>query len=379
MNAILHRAPALAALAALVAAPALAATPVLQPTSKPQVEVVFVLDTTGSMGGLIQAAKQKIWSIVNEITEGRPSPDIKLGLIGYRDKGDAYVTTRIDLTRDLDAVYEKLMALGADGGGDGPEHVNQALHEAVHQMTWSADRKTLKVIYLVGDAPPHMDYQDDQKYQQTALQAVRKDLIINTIQCGSWAETATAFADIAHRSEGTFMAIAQDGGAVAVATPYDGRLAELASKLDGTYLTYGRAEEQVARKAKLSRAAEATASAAPAAAADRAAFKGSSGGGFFGGRDLIADTDSGAVTLNKLGDDELPMELRGMDKAAQARVMEQKKGERAQLQKEIAELSKKRDEHIKSELGKKGEGKDSFDQKVIESLRAKAATKGITY
>jgi Mg-chelatase subunit ChlD len=373
----LHRAPATLALAALIASPTLAES-VAKP-SKPQVEVVFVVDTTGSMGGLIQAAKQKIWSIVNEIAEGKPSPDIKLGLIGYRDKGDGYVTTRIDLTRDLDAVYEKLMGFGADGGGDGPEHVNQALYEAVHQMTWSPDRKTLKVIYLVGDAPPHMDYQDDQKYPQTALQAVRKDLIINTIQCGTWDETTVAFTDIAHRSEGTFMAIAQDGGAVAVATPYDGRLAELSGKLDRTYLTYGRAEEQAARKDKLSRAAEATTAAAPAAAADRAAFKASAGGGFFGGRDLIADSEAGTVRLNKLGDDELPVELRGLDKAAQARIIEQKKAERAQLQKEIAELSKQREQHIADELKKKGGAKDGFDQKVIESLRAKAATKGITY
>ncbi|MFH1810509.1 MAG: vWA domain-containing protein [Pseudomonadota bacterium] len=375
MNATLPRALGLAALAALLTTPALAD----RTASRPQVEVVFVLDTTGSMGGLIEAAKQKIWSVVNEIAEGKPSPDIKLGLIGYRDKGDAYVTTRTDLSGDLDAVYEKLMALGADGGGDGPEHVNQALAEAVHKMSWSPSRKTLKVIYLVGDAPPHMDYQDDQKYPAIALQAVRKDLIINTIQCGSWDETRVSFTDIAHRSEGTFMAIAQDGGAVAVATPYDGRLAELAGKMDSTYLTYGRAEEQAARKAKLVRSAEATVAAAPAAAADRATFKGSAGGGFFGGRDLIADAETGTVSLDKLGDDELPMELRGKDKATQATLIAQKKTERAQIQKEIAALSKQRDEHIKNEMAKKGGAKDGFDAKVVESLRAKAATKGITY
>src|SRR5437899_11800754 len=75
---------------------------------KPKVEVVFCLDTTGSMGGLIEGAKQKIWSISNQIASGKPTPDLKIGLVAFRDKGDAYVTQVHDLTGDLDAVHAKL-------------------------------------------------------------------------------------------------------------------------------------------------------------------------------------------------------------------------------------------------------------------------------
>src|SRR5919109_135242 len=80
---------------------------------KPQVEVVFCLDTTGSMGGLIEAAKQKIWSISNQIAGGKPTPDLKVGLVAYRDKGDAYVTRVYDLSDDLDAVHAHLMKFAA--------------------------------------------------------------------------------------------------------------------------------------------------------------------------------------------------------------------------------------------------------------------------
>src|SRR5689334_3810456 len=73
--------------------------------AKPKVEVVFCLDTTGSMGGLIEAAKQKIWSISNQIASGKPTPDLKIGLVAYRDKTDAYITKVFDLTDDLDAVH----------------------------------------------------------------------------------------------------------------------------------------------------------------------------------------------------------------------------------------------------------------------------------
>src|SRR5437588_10782500 len=80
---------------------------------RPQVEVVFCLDTTGSMGGLIDAAKQKIWAICNQIAAGKPTPHLRVGLVAYRDRGDDYVTKVHDLTDDLDAVYTHLMAFKA--------------------------------------------------------------------------------------------------------------------------------------------------------------------------------------------------------------------------------------------------------------------------
>ena len=128
---------------------------------KPRIEVCFVLDTTGSMGGLIAGAKDKIWSMANEMISAKPTPEIRIGLIGYRDKTDAYVTKVYPLSNDIDDIYAKLMAFKAQGGGDTPESVNQALSEGITKMKWSKSKKVLKVIFLVGDAPPHMDYKQD--------------------------------------------------------------------------------------------------------------------------------------------------------------------------------------------------------------------------
>src|SRR5262249_44515426 len=100
---------------------------------RPQVEGVFCLDTTGSMTSLIARAKANIWAISNQIASGKPTPDLKIGLVAYRDKGDAYVTQVTDLSADLDAVHAKLKTFKAAGGGDTPEHVNQALYDAVHR------------------------------------------------------------------------------------------------------------------------------------------------------------------------------------------------------------------------------------------------------
>ncbi len=127
---------------------------------KPRVDVVFVLDTTGSMSGLIQTAKEKIWSIATTMASAKPTPEIRIGLVAYRDRGDRYVTQLVDLSDDLDSIYAKLMDFQADGGGDTPESVNKALFDAVHGMSWSQGDQAYRVIFLIGDAPPHMDYNE---------------------------------------------------------------------------------------------------------------------------------------------------------------------------------------------------------------------------
>src|ERR1035437_10107827 len=136
--------------------------------AKPRMEVCFVLDTTGSMGGLIEGAKQKIWAIANEMISAKPTPELRLGMVAYRDRGDEYVTKTFDLTNDIDAIYGHLQSFKAAGGGDEPESVNEALQDAVRKLTWSQDRKVLKIIFLVGDAPPHMDYAGGPKYPQVS-------------------------------------------------------------------------------------------------------------------------------------------------------------------------------------------------------------------
>ncbi len=212
----------LACVAALAEAAPDSSKPAIETTQrpKPRIEVCFVLDTTGSMSGLIEGAKQKIWSIANEMISARPTPGLRLGLVGYRDRGDEYVTKTYDLTNDIDEVYGHLQSFRADGGGDTPESVNEALQEAVRNMSWSTDRTVLKIIFLVGDAPPHMDYAGGPKYPQVCQEAAKNDLIINTIQCGNIAETTPIWKEIAQLSEGAYAAIAQSGNMAAISTQW---------------------------------------------------------------------------------------------------------------------------------------------------------------
>jgi uncharacterized protein YegL len=354
----------------------------LVPTIKPKVEIVFVLDTTGSMGGLIDGAKRKIWSIANEVASANQHPDVRIGLVAYRDRGDAYVTEVTPLTDNLDAVYEKLVALRADGGGDGPEDVNAGLDDAVHKMQWSNGRDVLKMVFLVGDAPPHMDYAGQTQWPATARAALQKNIYINTVQCGVDGTTTAVWREIAHSAEGRFAAIPQDGGVrVAVATPFDGDLARLAGELDATSFTYGRRAEREEKAASRKKAAE-YAAAAPAAAADRAVAKGRLSSGMKDSEDLVSlATASGGASaaLERVAADDLPDELRGKSKDEQEKIIAANQTKRAGIQQQIAALSKKRDAFLADEAKKAPTKADSFDAEVGQMIRAEGARTGLTW
>ena len=352
--------------------------------AKPKIEVCFVLDTTGSMGGLIAGAKEKIWGMANEIISAKPVPEVRIGLIGYRDKTDAYVTKIHPLSNDIDDIYAKLMAFKAQGGGDTPESVNQALNEAVTKMKWSADKKVLKVIFLVGDAPPHMDYKQDIKYPTSCELAVKKDLIINTIQCGNMAATTPIWQEIAHKAEGKFARILQDGGVMAIATPFDKQIAACNVKLGNTVCVYGDARTQrfAASKVTLAESAPAVAS------ADRAEFlsKAKRDGYAFdevitGGGDLVDLLANKKIKVEEIEEKKLPDKVRKMKPKEREAYFAKQIADRKKLQTELTGLLKKRSEFViakKAELKKKGKG-DGFDEQVNGFIRQQAAKKGFRY
>src|SRR5438309_3597309 len=345
--------------------------------AKPRIEVCFVLDTTGSMGGLIEGAKQKIWSIANEMISAKPTPELKLGLIGYRDRGDEYVVKSFQLTDDIDSIYGRLRDFKAIGGGDEPESVNEALAEAIEKMPWSQDRKVLKIIFLVGDAPPHLDYADGPKYPELCRIEAKKDLIINTVQCGNIAETTPIWKEIAKLSEGSYAAIAQSGGVAVIATPMDDELARLNRKIGATLIPYGDAALQREVAAK-----QAFAESAPAsAAADRLSYNARTGKAVQGRGELLDALANNEVKLDEIDQKDLPTEFQKLTKQEKEARIAKTRAERDSLQKEVQDLAKKSDAYIQAEnkrLAEAGKG-DGFDEKVAETIHQQAERKGINY
>ncbi|MFQ6004304.1 MAG: VWA domain-containing protein [Woeseia sp.] len=354
---------------------------IVAPVGTPTVDVVFVLDTTGSMSGLIQTAKEKIWSIATTMASAQPTPEIRIGLVAYRDRGDHYVTRVVDLSDDLDSVYATLMDFQADGGGDTPESVNKALYDAVHGISWGRNSQAYQVVFLVGDAPPHMDYQDEVKYPQIVAAAKEKGIVINTIQCGEIPTTAAPWTRIASLGNGKYFQVEQAGSAVAMMTPYDAGIAALSARLDETRLYFGSEEDKRRMASKVAATDKLHVAASVEARARRAAFNASAGGraNLLGENELVDAVTSGTVKLDELDEADLPEALKPMAPEEQAAYVSGLAAERADLQRQIRELSADRDGYIKKKVEEAGGFKDSLDQKIYDAVAEQAGKAGLEY
>ncbi len=343
---------------------------------RPLVEVVFCLDTTGSMGGLIATAKEKIWAISNQIAGGKPTPQLKVGLVAYRDRGDDYRTRLFPLTEDLDAIHAHLNKFQAKGGGDFPESVNQALHEAVTKMNWSKNKTALRIIFLVGDAPPKMTYKDDVKYPLSCKLANKKGILINSIQCGTHAKTKDAWKTISTLGRGSYVQINAQGGPLQfLATPFDEELAKINREMAKDTLPYGNRHTQKAAEEKT----KAAMNLPIGPAASRAGFN--SKVGQVATYDLLDNIRRGKVRLENLRRDELPPQLQNLSLKDQKAFLKRLEEKRLHLQKKAIKLDQKRHLFLQKKLEdlKEFKAPESFEQQVLRILQQQATRAKIRY
>jgi Skp family chaperone for outer membrane proteins len=354
--------------------------PTDQAAGRPKIEAVFVLDTTGSMGGLIQAAKENIWSIASTMAQAQPTPELSIGLVAFRDRGDAYVTRVIPLSTDLDGMYAQLMDLQAGGGGDHPEAVNRALHDAIHGSGWSQDGDAYRTIFLIGDAPPKV-YDDEPSQAEILRQAAARGIVVNTIQAGEHADTRVSWQQIAAAGQGAYFSVTQAGSALAVSTPYDEKIARLARDLDGTRLFYGDASRQRAMQAKTAAADKLHTTASPAAQARRAAFNRSEAGrdNLLGNDELVDAVASGRVDIADVPAEHLPAPMAAMSVDQRAQAVRETLARRSELAAEIDALSEQRQAHIAAELATSSDKEASLDYRLFDTVKAQAAGKGLRY
>jgi hypothetical protein len=335
------------------------------------IELLFVLDTTGSMGGMLEGAKSKIWGIVNEVLQRQSGTGttVRVGLVAYRDRGDAYVTRITALSDNLDAVYAQLMGFRPEGGGDGPEDVRSAMAEAVRAGGWSnPGPRTSQVMFLVGDAAPHDDYRNLPSTIASAREASRRGIIVNAIQCGSDSATTMAWRNVAQYGGGEYLAIAQDGGVQVIATPYDQELAQLGEQIGGTYMAYGASDERMKRQsAQVGMEARMAAAAPPAARAERAVNKGLNDKAY-DDRDLVQKAATGNVAVEAIAEAELPDALRKLAPAQRQAALNQAVAERKSLREKIVALSKQRDQYLAEQRRKGGGAATGFDAAVSSAL-----------
>ncbi|HOX37905.1 MAG TPA: VWA domain-containing protein [Candidatus Brocadiia bacterium] len=342
--------------------------------TKPKIQVAILLDTSGSMDGLIEQAKTRLWDIVNEFvktTKAGMKPQLQVALYEYgndRLKSDeGYIRMICPLTDDLDKVSEELFALTTNGGS---EYCGQVIKCATEGLAWSKSNGDLKIIFIAGNEP---FTQGGVDYRQACKDAIGKGIIVNTIFCGNQEEGArTNWKDGADLADGKYVNIDQNQAIVHIETPQDGELARLNGELNRTYVVYGRAgaEGKARQEAQDLNALNSSG----AVAAQRAASKASA---FYSNErwDLVDAVNNSHVKLDEVQKEELPEEMKKMSDKEREDYVKTKTEERKKIQAQITKLAEERKAFI-AEKRREAAGKDgkaTLDQAIILAVREQAA------
>ena len=176
---------------------------------KRTIDIGFVLDTTGSMSEEIGAVKGTIRKVSAMLS--KLNVNVRIGLVEYRDVTDKFTTRVYPMTNNIPTFAKSVDRLRASGGGDTPEHMNEGLRVGVSQLTWNK-ASVARMMFVISDAPPHLDYQKDVQYTTTMKQANHAGIQIFTIAAsGMDAMGQTVLRQIAQYTGGTNMFVLRGG------------------------------------------------------------------------------------------------------------------------------------------------------------------------
>ena len=205
--------------------------------------------------------------------------------------------------------------------------------------------------------------------------------MVNAIQAGGARATSQEWKKIATFGAGEYFQVDPSGSAVAIATPYDKKLARLSHELDATRLYYGDSETRAKKDGKLAATRKLHASASVASRARRAAFNisGSGAANLLGDSELVDDVSSGRVDLDEIKREDLPEPMQALAPAAAKALIQERAEQREQLQAEIRELAQQRSDFLKEKVEESGGAEASLDDRIYGAVRNQAAAKGLKY
>ncbi len=340
--------------------------------AEPKIQIALLLDTSGSMDGLIDQAKTRLWAIVNDLARAKKrerTPHLEVALYEYGKsslpQSSGYIAQLLPLTSDLDKVSEALFALRTNGGD---EYCGQVIGVATAALQWSSDPDDYHAIFIAGNEP--FD-QGSISFRETCSRAKTAGIVVNTIFCGNQSEGLnTHWKTGADLGGGQFMVIDQNEVVAVAAAPQDAQILKLGQELNATYVAYGK--EGKAAKVRQEEQDKQAAGASVETAVQRTATKASK---VYkpASWDLVEAAASQEVDVAKMDRDDLPEPMKTMNDAEKKEYLSQQSEKRKDIQGKITQLQKERAEFLaKTESAAP---KKTLDTAVKQAIRKQLADK----
>jgi hypothetical protein len=344
---------------------------------RPKIQIAILLDTSGSMDGLINQTRNQLWQVVNEfssVSKGGVRPTLEVALFEYgnstNQKSEGYVRKLNGLTKELDKISEGLFSLTTNGGD---EYCGLAIKTAVNSLQWSRSNQDIKTIFIAGNEP---FTQGPVNYQAALKMASQAGISVNTIHAGNHqVGIQTGWQSAASLAGGDYMSIDANQRIVHVAAPQDKKLAALNSQLNETYVPYGSRGKASAARQQAQDSLSSNIS--TGLLAQRAKSKSSS---FYDNAewDLVDAVNQGKIdkkAIAELDESTLPKPMLGLsDKQKESYVQEKAKA-RTRIKQEIAELSRSRDTFVaekrREEVSNELDMSDALTQSIKRQVQEK--------
>jgi von Willebrand factor type A domain len=355
--------------APLAAAP----NPDVAPVATPTIQLALLLDTSGSMEGLIDQARSRLWNVVNALdaaTFHGARPRLEVAVYEYGNDGvsaqQGHIRRVVGFTGELDEVSRALYSLSIRGGS---EHAPQAIERAAHELQWADGDGVLRVVYVAGN---ESFQQGPVAWSQALGAADAEGIVVNTVFCGpDDDDDASQWSAVAAAGHGRSFRIDHNARVVDPTTPFDAQIGQLGVAINDTYVGYGkRGRDGLANQVEQdNNSLYSNSQVSRGLSKSSASYANPSW-------DLVDAVNEGAVDLETLPDEALPLELRGLDAGQRAAAVAARKARREEIVGQLAQLRSDREAYLQAHRDVQGPA--SLDVAMIEAVTEQARRVGFT-
>ncbi|MFZ1279696.1 MAG: vWA domain-containing protein [Ignavibacteriaceae bacterium] len=341
------------------------------------IQLALLLDTSGSMDGLIEQAKSQLWKIVNELATSKKDGEkveLYVALYEYGKQSipadEGYLRNIVPFTQDLDLISDELFKLKTDGG---EEYCGKVILSAVNNLQWKKSNDELKIIFIAGNEP---FTQGDVDYKEACKKSVKNGIVVNTIFCGNYDEgVQTMWKEGADISDGKYMNIDHNAEIVHIEAPQDDEIIKLGQELNKTYIAFGNYGKE---KKDLQAEQDANSiSLSNEVMVQRSVTK--SGGHYKNSTwDLVDAKKEGTIKIEELKDEELPDEMKKMSVPERKSYLDKKEKERSQIQDKINKLNDERSKYVAKKM-LENKNDNTLDAVMIKTIREQAKQKNYKF